>query len=101
MQKEFENLVETLKKFDGFTLIEYNIEETWIHFNITNEINLVSISNQINEIKDQYYCNLLVITNNEDPNQTSYQIIIEGEDKLTTINVLSKKLKSINPKPMM
>ena len=70
MQKEFENLVEILKKFDGFVLIDSNLEETWIHFNMTNEINLVSISNQINEIKDQYYCNLLVITNNDDPNQT-------------------------------
>ena len=96
MQKEFENLVEILKKFDGFVLIDSNLEETWIHFNMTNEINLVSISNQINEIKDQYYCNLLVITNNDDPNQTSYQIIIEGNDKLTTINVLTKKLKAIN-----
>lgn len=95
MEKEFALLVETLKKFEGFTVIDTSPEGTWVHFKLNNENSLVSISNQINEIKEQHPCSLLVLTNQEDTEQFTYQLIIEAEDKATAMSVLTKKLANI------
>lgn len=95
MEKEFELLIETLKKFNGFTLIDVNIEESWIHFNLIDEASLISISNQISDIKEKYPCSLLVLTNQENANDFSYQLIIEGNEKLMVMKMLTKKLNAI------
>lgn len=95
MEKEFDLLVETMKKFDGFTLIDTSVEATWIHFKLTAEASLVSISNQVNDIKEQFSCSLLVLANQDDPDKFTYQLVIEAEDKLTTIKVLTKKFATI------
>lgn len=92
MEKEFELLIEVLKKFDGFTLVDTNTESNWIHFKLINETSLTNISNQISEIKDLYPCSLLVLSNQDD---FSYQLIIEAEDKLMAMKMLTKKLNAI------
>jgi hypothetical protein len=95
MEKEFELLLESLKKLDGFTLIDTNVEAKWIHFKLTTESSLIQLSNQIEEIKDQYQFTLLVLANQDDPEDFSYQLIAESEDCATAINVLVKKLNAI------
>ena len=92
MEKEFELLIEALKKFEGFTLVDTSVESSWIHFKLTNETSLINISTQISEIKDLYPCSLLVLANQED---FSYQLIVEAEDKLMAMKMLAKKLNAI------
>lgn len=92
MEFEFELLIETLKKFDGFTLVDISTEGTWIHFKLTSETSLLLISEQVTDIKEQYPCNLLVLSNQEKPDDYSYQLIIEAEDRLMAMKVLAKKL---------
>ena len=95
MEKEFELLIETLKKFEGFTLIDASPEGIWIHFKLTSEASLVSISNQISDIKEQHPCSLLVLASTEDPVDFTYQLIIESQDRVTASRVLAKKLTAI------
>lgn len=95
MEKEFDLLVETMKKFDGFILIDTSDEASWIHFKLSTEASLVNISNQVNDIKEQFPCSLLVLANQDDPDKFTYQLVIEGDDRLTTIKVLTKKFATI------
>jgi len=95
MEKEFELLIESLKKFDGFTLIDTSVEASWIHFKLTEETSLVNISNQVSDIKEQHPCSLLVLANQDNPDDFSYQLIIEADDRLMAMKVLTKKLNTI------
>lgn len=95
MEKEFESLVETLKKFEGFSLIDTSIDETWIHFNISSEESLSQISNVVNDIREQHSCNLLMLTTQENPNQQTYQLVIDAADRLTCIRILTKNLNNL------
>lgn len=95
MEKEFELLIETLKKFDGFTLIDTSAEANWIHFKLTEETSLVNISNQVSDIKEQYPCSLLVLSNQDNKDDFSYQLIIEADDRFTAMKVLTNKLNNI------
>jgi len=95
MEKEFDLLVETMKKFDGFELIDTSIEATWIYFKLMAESSLVNISNQVNDIKEQYPCSLLVLANQDDPDKFTYQLVIEAEDRITAIKMLTKKFANI------
>lgn len=95
MEKEFKLLIKELEKFDGFTLIDASFESSWIHFKLTNEISLSNISNQILDIKDQYPCSLMVLSNHENLDDLSYQLIIEADDKLMAIKMLTKNLKTL------
>jgi hypothetical protein len=95
MEKEFDLLVETLKKFSGFELIDTSIDNTWIHFKLTSEASLVNISNAVNDIKEQWACSLLVLANQDDPEKFTYQLLIEAEDRITAIKVLTKKFATL------
>ena len=95
MEKEFELLIETLKKFEGFTLMDVSPEGVWIHFKLTSEASLVSISNQVSDIKEQHPCSLLVLANEDDPNDFTYKLIIESQDRATASKILAKKLAAI------
>lgn len=95
MEKEFELLIEALKKFDGFTLIDVSAEAGWIHFKLTDETSLVNVSNQVSDIKDQHPCSLLVLSNQDNLDDFSYQLIIEADDKLMAMKILTKKLNVI------
>lgn len=95
MEKEFELLVETMKKLDGFELIDTSDEHGWIHFKLTKESALVNISHQVDDVKEQWPCALLVLTNQDDPAKFTYQLLIEAEDRITTIKVLTKKFATI------
>jgi len=95
MEKEFELLIEALKKFDGLTLIDTSAEGSWIHFKLTDEKSLVSISNQVSDVKEQHPCSLLVLSNQDNVDDFSYQLIIEADDRLMAMKVLTKKLNNI------
>jgi hypothetical protein len=95
MEKEFELLIETLKKFDGFILIDTNVEASWIHFKLDNEISFANISNQILELKEQHLCSLLILSDQNNMDQFSYQLIVEAEDRLMAIKMLTKNLNVI------
>jgi uncharacterized protein YlxP (DUF503 family) len=95
MEKEFDLLIETMKKLDGFTIIDTSVEATWIHFKLTSEASLVYISNTINDVKEQFPCSLLVLTNQDDPDKFTYQLVIEAEDKEATVNILIKKFATL------
>lgn len=95
MEKEFDLLVETMKKLAGFDLIDTSVEHTWIHFKLTAESSLINISNAVNDIKEQWPCSLLVLTNQDDPEKFTYQLVIEGDDRITTVKVLTKKFATL------
>ena len=82
MEKEFESLVKTLNKYEGISIIDTSTEYSWIHFKINNEATLTALSVQITEIKENYPCNLLVLANQNDPKDFSYQIVIEQPKKI-------------------
>lgn len=95
MEKEFELLVDTLKKFEGFSFIDLNVESKWIHFKLNSDATLSVLLGQINELKPIYPFNLLVLANQDAPNDFSYQLIVEASDCLGAINSLTKRLLSI------
>lgn len=95
MEKEFDKLVDTLNKFEGIKIIDTSHDQSWIHFKLENENTLNAISTIITEIKDYYPCNLLVLANQNDPKDFSYQIVIDAPKKLETIKMVRKKLINI------
>lgn len=95
MEKEFDSLVKTLNKYDGISIIDTSTEYSWIHFKLNSEATLTVLSVQITEIKANYPCNLLVLANQNDPKDFSYQIVIEQPKKLETIKMLYKKLANV------
>ena len=95
MEKEFTRLVTTLNKFEGFEIIDVSAEYKWIHFKLNNEISLNAISTQISEVKEYYPCNLLVLANQNDPKDFSYQLVIETDEKSRFVKILSKKLENV------
>jgi len=92
MQKDFELLIKTLERFESFSLIDASEDATWIHFKLNSEFALVSIVKQIDDIKEQYPCNLLVLSGT---NNFSYQLVIETKDNINAIKLLNKKLMAV------
>lgn len=95
MEKEFELLIEALKKFNGFTLIDANDEASWVHFKLDNDISLANISDQVLELKEHHPCSILILSDQNNIDQFSYQLIIEAEDRLMAIKILTKNLNII------
>jgi hypothetical protein len=95
MEKEFEKLIKTLNKFEGLKLIDNSTDNSWIHFKLDNENSLAAISAQVTDVKEYYPCNLLVLANKNDPNDFSYQLVIEGDAKKNAIKILIKKLENV------
>lgn len=95
MEKEFTRLLTTFNKFEGFTLIDSSDEYKWIHFKLNNEQSLHAISVQLSEIKEYYPCNLLILANQNDPKDFSYQLLIEDENKVRFFRILTKKLENV------
>jgi hypothetical protein len=95
MEKEFDKLVNTINKFEGIKIVDTSPDQSWIHFKLENENTLNALSTIITEIKDYYPCNLLVLANQNDPKDFSYQIVIELSKKLETIKMIRKKLINI------
>ncbi len=91
MKKELETLISMLEKFEGFKLIFIHEENEWIHFLISEE-NSQLISNVINDISDQYMCNFLLLTSEDFPNQTTYQLVFDEENKKKSCLLIAKKL---------
>lgn len=95
MEKDFEKLVKTINKFQGISLIDTSTDQSWIHFKLDNDSTLAVLSVQITDIKENYPCNLLVLANQHDPKDYSYQIVIEQSKKHETIQMLQKKLQNV------
>ena len=95
MEKDFEKLVKTLNKFEGISLIDTSTDQSWIHFKLDNNATLTALSVQITEMKENYPCNLLVLANQHEPKDYSYQIVIEPAKKHDTIKMLQKKLQNV------
>lgn len=93
MKKEITKLIDVLKKFEGFSIIDFNKEGNWIHFSLNSDENLEFISTVISEIRDQYACSLLVLTNQEE--ESTYQLVIDAEDKKNCIILLTKKFLAL------
>ena len=92
MEKEFDYLVAVLEKLESFELLDKNLESGWIHFKMAEESSVAELSTAIAEIKDSHAFSLLVLANQEDPNDFSYQLIIESDDFSGAINTLAGKL---------
>lgn len=95
MQKEFEKLIETLSKLEGFQIIDHSDEFSWIHFKITSDESLAIISDEVNHVNQQYPCNLFVMANKAKSSDVTYQIVIESDKKQQTIIMLNKRLENI------
>jgi hypothetical protein len=92
MEKEFDLLLEIIRKFEGFVELESSKEAGWIHFKMTNDQNLIAISNVVDEIKENHPCILLVLNSEVG---TTHQLTIDGEHKKDTILLMCEKLKKI------
>ena len=95
MEKDFNKLVNTLNKLEGIKIIDTSHDQSWIHFKLHNENTLNAISVAITEVKEYYSCNLLVLANQKEPKDYSYQIVIDSESKLEAIKLIRKKLINI------
>jgi hypothetical protein len=95
MEDDFNAFVETLKKFDGLNIIATSFDPPWIHFKIDDAKIYSLISSQVLELRDQYGCAILALSNPENPEDTSYQLFFEDGASNTAILVLNKKLNSI------
>lgn len=96
MEKEFNSLVETLKKFEGITVLGTNTDPPWIHFKSEEEKIFVIISAQVSELREQHGCAILVLNYPDNLEDLSYQLLFEGSnDTNTAIIVLDKKLTAI------
>jgi hypothetical protein len=99
MKKEFDTLVQTLTFFEGVTVFDslYDPVETYITFQCTNQKNLTTLINQVNEIKDTHHCRLLSFPNYDIPNDPTYQIVFRGSEEIiaNAIVILLRFLKGI------
>lgn len=95
MEKEFELLVNALNKFEGIEILDISQDQSWIHFKLGNADILHPLSTQISDTKEYYPCNLLVLSNQKDPSDITYQIVFEAKDKLEAIKLLTKKFENI------
>ncbi|MEI8270600.1 MAG: hypothetical protein WCG45_04470 [bacterium] len=92
MEKQFNDFVETLKLFEGINVISTNYESLWIYFKCTKDSVLDILKNQINDLKDQFGCALVMLTNPENSDEVFYQILFEKEQ---AVLFLYKNLSSI------
>lgn len=97
MEKEFELLLDVLRKFDGFIELDSNSEVCWIHFRMLNEANLLAISNVLDQIKTDYPCNLLILSSEEEG--FTYQLMVEAADKKDAVVTLYERFKALLPPP--
>jgi hypothetical protein len=95
MEKEFKQLIEALDKFEGVKILDSSPDFSWIHFKLMNETTLNALNLQINEIKEYYPCNLLVLASIHNAKDYSYQIVIEEIKKEETIKMILKKLNNV------
>jgi hypothetical protein len=95
MEMEFNSLIDTLKKFNNLKIINKNVDSCWIQFSMDSQETLENISVVLLEIKEQYPCNLLVLSNKKKPEDFSYKLIIESQNRTSAINLINKKLKAI------
>jgi hypothetical protein len=95
MEMEFDSLIDTLKKFNNLKIINKNVDSCWIQFSMDSQETLENISMVLLEIKEQYPCNLLVLSNKKKPEDFSYKLIIESQNRTSAINLINKKLKAI------
>lgn len=96
MEREFNSLVETFKKFNGINVLETILDPPWIHFKSNSEEVLALISSQVVELKEQYGCSISIFNDLNSLENFSYQLLFEGNaDIKTAIIVLDKKLTTV------
>lgn len=95
MEKEFNSFVETLAKFEGVTILDTSLDPPWIYFKSEAEKISAVLSSQVNELREQYGCAILILINPDNQEDVSYQLLFEGGESNTAIIVLNKKLSTI------
>lgn len=89
-EKLYDQLIEILKKFDNFKLVDYTYETFDVIFEASDDV-LNIISSVINNIKDKHDCSLLILRDENQKEQT-YQIQMEYvEDVKSCLILLNKK----------
>jgi hypothetical protein len=89
MEKEFEILINTLKKFEGLEIIDFNLSpKVYVHFKLDSETTLIKITKVVSEIKEYHPCVLLVLSSKNI--KFSYQLVIEAKDELAAVKALNK-----------
>lgn len=95
MEKDFETLIAVMKQYEGFVLLDSNLDLAWIHFGMESESNLKTFAEQVDEIKDQYECAILVLTHKNEPDKLTYELVISDDDRMGAVRLLSRKLATI------
>lgn len=89
MEKEFGNLIDTLKKFEGLEIIDFNlIPKVYVHFKLDSEDTLMKITKVVSELKEYHSCVLLVLSSKNI--KFSYQLLIDAKDELAAVKALNK-----------
>lgn len=97
MEKDFENLIEMLKKFEGVTIIDASLEpDTWVHFRCKSENTINEINSQVTEIQEHCACKLLSFPDKDNIEHLTYQIVIDDQNKLNALQNLSKRFLTIH-----
>jgi hypothetical protein len=94
MEKDFESLLEALKRFEGVSILNTSTDPAWVHFKSSADT-VEAISAYINELADQYQIALLLLANQEDPEDYTYQLVFDGDNRATAVQVFAKKLAAL------
>lgn len=94
MEKDFALLLETLTKFEGCSILDSSLDPTWVHFRLLSDPALNAITAAVNDLQEQYQCSLLQLTDPNHPENYSYQLVIEGDNRASAVQVLTKKFEN-------
>lgn len=77
MQKDFDALLDILKKFQGFSLIDSSVDPAWVQFKLGEEA-MKTFSSYVGGYPT---CTLLTLNNPDNLDDISYQLLIDGDTK--------------------
>lgn len=92
MEKELNSVIEALEKIKGFAFIDASIKGDWIHFKMDSKASLNFLTKKLSEVKKQFSLELVVLGNKNKPEETTYQLVINSQDKIGTFESLVEKL---------
>lgn len=91
MKKDFDTLLETLSRFEGFSSVDTSLDPLWVQFRIGTEALKI-----ISAYADAMNCRLISMMNPDDVDDITHQLIFEGEEKEVRKTVRSLNRKLVN-----
>lgn len=93
MEKELNNVIQALERIKGFKFIDASLKGDWIHFRMDSKTNLNFLTKKLKELKENHSLDLVVIGNENNPKETTYQLVFNSVDKTSVLESLAEKLQ--------